>query len=258
LKDRVVIITGGSSGMGKYMAKHFFQEGAKVVITGRNLERLEQAKKEIESQGNGEIITIAMDVRNPDDVDKMVQETDQKFGRIDVLVNNAAGNFIIPAEKLSVNGWKAVVDIVLNGTFYCSRAVGNYWIEKNSKGNILNMVANYAWQAGPGVVHSAAAKAGVLSLTRTLAVEWGTKYGIRVNAIAPGPIERTGGADKLWDSEEAERKVIDSVPLKRLGTPEEVATLAAFMVSDKASYLNGECISLDGGQWLKQSGFLLV
>ncbi|MGG3989496.1 2,4-dienoyl-CoA reductase [Bacillus smithii] len=256
LKDRVVIITGGSNGMGKYMAKHFFQEGAKVVITGRNVERLEQAKKEIESQGNSEILTIAMDVRNPDDVDKMVRETDQKFGRIDVLVNNAAGNFICPAEKLSVNGWKAVVDIVLNGTFYCTRAVGKYWIETNSKGNILNMVANYAWQAGPGVVHSAAAKAGVLSLTRTLAVEWGTKYGIRVNAIAPGTIERTGGADKLWDSEETERKVIDSVPLKRLGTPEEIAALAAFMVSDKASYLNGECISLDGGQWLKQPVFL--
>lgn len=256
MKDRVAIITGGSSGMGKYMAKQFFQEGGKVAITGRNLERLEQAKKEIESQGNGEILTIAMDVRNPEDVERMVKETDQTFGRIDVLVNNAAGNFICPAEKLSVNGWKAVVDIVLNGTFYCSRAVGNYWIEKNSKGNILNMVANYAWQAGPGVVHSAAAKAGVLSLTRTLAVEWGTKYGIRVNAIAPGPIERTGGAEKLWVSEEEERRTIDSVPLKRLGTPEEVAGLASFMVSDKASYLNGECISLDGGQWLKKPGFL--
>jgi len=128
-------------------------------------------------------------------------------------------------------------------------------IENGIKGSIINMVATYAWDAGPGVIHSASAKAGVLALTRTLAVEWGRKYGIRVNAIAPGPIERTGGADRLWVSEEAAKRTIESVPLGRLGTPEEIAYLASFMLSERASYLNGECITLDGGSSLKQIPF---
>ncbi|KPB04226.1 2,4-dienoyl-CoA reductase [Bacillus sp. CHD6a] len=248
-EKKVAIITGGSSGMGKYMALKFAQEGYNVVITGRDLDRLAQAKEEIEGH-DGEVLTVQMDVREPEHVERMVKLTDEAFGRIDVLVNNAAGNFICPAEKLSVNGWKSVIDIVLNGTFYCSSAVGNYWMERNRKGSMINMVATYAWNAGAGVVHSAAAKAGVLSLTRTLAVEWGTKYGIRVNAIAPGPIERTGGADKLMQSEEEAKKVAASVPLKRFGTPEEIAELAFFLSSEKAAYINGECVTMDGGQWL--------
>ena len=254
LKGKVVIVTGGSNGMGKYMAQKFATEGANVVITGRNAERLAAAKKEI-VLGDGQVLTIQMDVRNPDDVNRMVKETDEQFGTIDFLVNNAAGNFITHAEKLSINGWHAVIDIVLNGTFYCSRAVGNYWIEKGIKGSMINMVATYAWGAGAGVVHSAAAKAGVLSLTRTLAVEWGKKYGIRVNAIAPGPIERTGGADRLWVSEEAAKRTIESVPLGRLGKPEEIADLASFLFSEKSSYINGEVIAMDGGQWLNQFPF---
>ncbi|TYS70796.1 2,4-dienoyl-CoA reductase [Sutcliffiella horikoshii] len=248
-EKKVAIITGGSSGMGKYMALKFAQEGYNVVITGRDLDRLAQAKEEIKGH-DGEVLTVQMDVREPEHVERMVKLTDEAFGRIDLLVNNAAGNFICPAEKLSVNGWKSVIDIVLNGTFYCSSAVGNYWMERKVKGSMINMVATYAWNAGAGVVHSAAAKAGVLSLTRTLAVEWGTKYGIRVNAIAPGPIERTGGADKLMQSEEEAKKVAASVPLKRFGTPEEIAELAFFLSSEKAAYINGECVTMDGGQWL--------
>ncbi|MCM3616466.1 2,4-dienoyl-CoA reductase [Sutcliffiella horikoshii] len=254
MENKVVIITGGSSGMGKYMAMKFAKEGYNVVITGRDLDRLAKAKEEIQCS-EGQVLTIQMDVREPDHAEHMVKLTDEKFGRIDVLVNNAAGNFICPAEKLSVNGWKSVIDIVLNGTFYCSSAVGKYWMARNEKGSMINMVATYAWNAGAGVVHSAAAKAGVLSLTRTLAVEWGTKYGIRVNAIAPGPIERTGGADKLMQSEEEAKKVADSVPLKRFGTPEEIAELAFFISSDKAAYINGECITMDGGQWLQPFPF---
>lgn len=254
LENQVVIITGGSSGMGLAMAKQFVKDGAKVVITGRDLERLENAKKEISAFGPS-IETFQMDVREVEHVEAMVKFTVEKFGGINHLVNNAAGNFIVQAEKLSPNGWKAVIDIVLNGTFYCSSAVGRYWIENGIKGSILNMVATYAWGAGAGVVHSAAAKAGVLSLTRTLAVEWGGQYGIRANAIAPGPIERTGGAGKLWESPEQAARTINSVPLKRLGTPEEIANLAAFMISDKAAYLNGECITLDGGAWLNQFPF---
>lgn len=254
LKNETIIITGGSSGMGLAMAKQFVAEGANVVITGRDKTRLQEAKNEIQSIGST-IETFQMDVREIEHVKEMVKFTVETYGKVDGLVNNAAGNFLVAAEQLSPNGWKAVIDIVLNGTFYCSSEVGKYWIEQGVKGKILNMVATYAWGAGAGVVHSAAAKAGVLSLTRTLAVEWGHKYGIRVNAIAPGPIERTGGADKLWESEEQAKRTIHSVPLKRLGTPEEIANLATFILSDKASYMNGECVTLDGGQWLNPFPF---
>lgn len=250
-EGKVIIVTGGSNGMGKYMAMKFAQEGANVVITGRDEERLRAAKEEIGDNGH----IFQMDVRNVESVQALITFTDKKFGRIDGLVNNAAGNFVVQAEKLSSNGWNSVIDIVLNGTFYCSSAVGNYWIEKKQRGSILNMLATYAWDAGAGVVHSAAAKAGVMSLTRTLAVEWGTQYGIRVNGIAPGPIERTGGAERLWISEEAAKQTLASIPLGRLGKPEEIAELAAFIMSDKAAYMNGEIVTLDGGQWLNKSPF---
>lgn len=248
---KVIIVTGGSNGMGKYMAKKFADEGAQVVITGRDIDRLKAAQEEIGDRAH----PFQMDVRSVESVAALVAFTDEKFGRIDGLVNNAAGNFIVKAEDLSSNGWKSVIDIVLNGTFYCSSAVGKYWIEKGQKGSILNMLATYAWDAGAGVIHSAAAKAGVMSLTRTLAVEWGSQYGIRVNGIAPGPIERTGGAEKLWESDEAAKRTLESIPLGRLGKPEEVAELAAFIMSDKASYMNGEIVTLDGGQWLNKSPF---
>ncbi|HLQ82932.1 MAG TPA: 2,4-dienoyl-CoA reductase [Pseudogracilibacillus sp.] len=255
MKDKVVIVTGGSSGMGKAMVHRFANEGASVVMTGRNEERLQAAKQEIEKTATGIVYPFQMDVRNLEDVDRMVSETVEKFGKIDYLVNNAAGNFIALAEDLSPNGWNSVIDIVLNGTFYCSQAVGKHWIKTKHKGSIINMVATYAWDAGAGVVHSAAAKAGVLSLTRTLAVEWGTRYGIRTNAIAPGPIERTGGAEKLMLSEDMAEQTRQSVPLQRFGTPEEIAGLALFLVSDDAAYINGEVVTMDGGQWLNQMPF---
>ncbi|HAM81277.1 2,4-dienoyl-CoA reductase [Ornithinibacillus bavariensis] len=250
-----VIVTGSSNGMGKFMAKKFADEGLNVVLTGRTEEKLLAVQEELAQSAKGDILSVPLDVRNPEDIERMVKETVNRFGRIDHLVNNAAGNFICAAEDLSVNGWKAVIDIVLNGTFYCSREVGRYWIENNIQGTIINMVATYAWNAGAGVIHSSAAKAGVLNMTRTLAVEWGTKYGIRVNAIAPGPIERTGGAEKLFLSEEAAKRTLDSVPLKRLGKPEEIAELAYFLLSDKASYINGEVVTMDGGQWLNKFPF---
>lgn len=250
-EKKVIIVTGGSNGMGKYMAKKFAQDGANVIITGRDLEKLNAAKQEIGENA----YTFQMDVREIETIEALIHYADKTFGKIDGLVNNAAGNFIVQAEDLSPNGWKSVIDIVLNGTFYCSSAVMNYWKEKGQKGAILNMLATYAWDAGPGVVHSAAAKAGVMSLTRTLAVEWGRKYGVRVNGIAPGPIERTGGAEKLFQSEKAAQRTIQSVPLGRVGKPEEIAELAAFIMSDKASYMNGEIVTLDGGQWLNQYPF---
>ncbi|WHZ01017.1 2,4-dienoyl-CoA reductase [Neobacillus sp. YX16] len=254
MKDQVVIITGGSSGMGKAMAKNFLEKGAHVVITGRNVERLEEASQSLERFG-GKVLPIQMDVRDPEKVQLMVDETVKTFGRIDHLINNAAGNFICPAEDLSINGWNAVIDIVLNGTWYCSQAVGKHWINTQTKGSILNIVATYAWGAAAGVIHSACAKSGVLTMTRTLAVEWGEKYGIRANAIAPVPIENTGGADKLFGSNEALQRTIESVPLGRVGKPEEIAHLAAFLLSPNADYINGDCITMDGGQWLKHAHF---
>lgn len=152
---------------------------------------------------------------DPDKVQYTIEETKKRFGEIDFLVNNAAGNFMCAAEDLSINGWNSVVDIVLNGSWYCSQAVGKEWIKTGKKGRILNIVTTYSWTGGAGVIHSASAKAGVLAMTRTLAVEWGTKYGICVNAIAPGPIEDTGGAAKLLQSEEARKQVLKGVPLGR-------------------------------------------
>ncbi|MDT3994288.1 2,4-dienoyl-CoA reductase [Mammaliicoccus sp. H-M34] len=254
MKDKVIIVTGGSSGMGKAMAKRFAADGAKVVITGRTLDRLEEAKKEME-QYDGQVLCIDMDVRDTERVQYTVDETIKTFGKIDGLVNNAAGNFLCAAEDLSINGWNSVIDIVLNGTFYCSQAVGKEWIKSGHKGRILNIVATYSWTAGAGVIHSASAKAGVLAMTRTLAVEWGSKYGITVNAIAPGPIDNTGGAKKLSLSEEAKQQTLDSVPLGRMGQPEEIAGLARFLFSKEAEYINGDCITMDGGQWLNRNPF---
>jgi len=248
LKNRVAIITGGGTGLGKAMALEFSRLGAKIVVASRKLENLERTVNEIEAQG-GSALAVQTDVREPAQVENLVAKTKERFGRIDILVNNAAGNFICPAEELSVNGWRAVVGIVLDGTFYCSRAVGKEMIASGRGGNILNIVATYAWGAGPGVIHSACAKAGVVAMTRTLAVEW-AKYGIRVNAIAPGPVPTEGASKALWASPEAAERVRRSVPLQRFGTPEEIAKAAAYLVSDYAGFITGEVLTMDGGQWL--------
>lgn len=252
MKGKTVIITGGGSGIGKAMAQKFAREGANVVITGRTLERLQNAKSEIETF-DGQVLEFQMDVRIPENVERMVKLTKEKFGQIDALINNAAGNFICAAEDLSINGWNAVINIDLNGTFYCSQAVGKDWIENNQKGSILNIVATMAWLGAAGNVHAASAKAGILAMTRTLAVEWGSKYGIRVNAIAPGAIENTEGVARLLDSKDGYEEAINQVPLKRFGKAEEIANLAYFLLSTEASYINGECITMDGGKWLNSN-----
>ncbi|HEU4963236.1 MAG TPA: 2,4-dienoyl-CoA reductase [Bacilli bacterium] len=257
MKDQVILVTGGSRGMGKAMAAEFVKRGACVTITGRDADRLAAAKAEIEGQEGaaGRVLTVQMDVRDPALVQETIEQTKNAFGKVTGLVNNAAGNFLCHAEDLSINGWNAVINIVLNGTFYCSQAVAKEWIRTGEQGSILNIVATYAWTAGAGVVHSAAAKAGVLSMTRTLAVEWGAKYGIRVNAIAPGAIEGTGGADKLFPDEAAYKQTLNSIPFKRLGTTNEIAGLAAFLFSSEAAYINGDCITMDAGQWLNRMPF---
>jgi NAD(P)-dependent dehydrogenase (short-subunit alcohol dehydrogenase family) len=255
MKGQTVIVTGGSSGIGKAIATRLCQEGANVVICGRDPEKLQKAKQEME-QFENQVLTVPIDVRKIEQVEEMVKKAYDTFGRVDHLVNNAAGNFVVPAEKLSVNGWHAVVDIVLHGTWYCSQTLAKEWIARKEKGSIVNIVATYAWTGAPGVVHSAAAKAGVLAMSQTLAVEWGEKYGIRVNCVAPGPIERTGGAEKLIFDESAYRAVEQKVPLKRFGRPEEIAGLVRFLLSEEAEYINGECITMDGGLWLSGTRFL--
>ena len=210
---------------------------------------------EIQKDG-GEAIAVPTDVRDPAQVDRMIQETKKKFGGIDILVNNAAGNFICKAEELSPNGWRAVVEIVLNGTFFCTRAAGLEMIAQRRGGKILSVLATYAWTGGPGTVHSAAAKAGVLALTRTLAVEWAV-HKIRINAIAPGPVATEGASSKLWGNPETEKKLLSTIPVGRIGNPQEIAQAAAYLVSPYAEYINGETLTMDGGGWLGK-GFLSV
>lgn len=252
--NKTMIITGGSSGIGKAIAQYFVGKGANIVITGRNQDKLERTIHELQTN-TGRIESFQMDVRNPEQVDRMVEFANSKFGTIDCLINNAAGNFICNAEDLSVNGWNAVIDIVLNGTFYCSRAVGKYMINHQIQGDIINIVATYARGGGPGVIHSACAKAGVLTMTETLAVEWGRRYGIRVNAIAPGPIEDTGGVEKLMNNNITKKKVIAGIPLGRFGTGVEIAYTVDYLLSNQSKYVNGICIPVDGGQSLNQSSF---
>lgn len=250
MQDKVILITGGSSGMGKGMAKKFIDAGANVIITGRNQERLDQAEQEINNKAA--LHTVRMDVRSPEEVAYTVADSLDHFGKIDGLVNNAAGNFRCPSEDLTINGWNSVMDIVLNGTWYCTQAVAKEWIKNKQQGAIVNMVATTAWMGSPETVHSASAKAGVLTMTKTLAVEWGRKYGIRVNAMAPGLIEDTGGAKILFESEALLEQAKQSIPLGRLGKLDEVANLAIYLLSAQGAYMNGECITMDGAQWLQQ------
>ncbi len=249
LKGRVAVVTGGGTGIGLAVAKRLGALGARIVIGSRNSANLEAGSAELRHSGL-DPLTVQIDVRNPEQVDELVERTVKHFGHIDILVNNAAGNFICRAEDLSINGWNAVVGIVLNGTFYCSRAVGRQMIHQGRGGSIVSILANYVWTGNAGTVHSAAAKAGVMSLTQTLAVEW-ARHQIRVNAVAPGPIESPGAAKQLWDSAEAVERITEAVPLKRWGRPEEVADAVAFLVSEHAGYITGEVLTVDGGAWLR-------
>ncbi len=252
LKEKTIIITGGGTGLGKSMAVRFGELGANLVIASRREQVIQDAADELRKTG-ADVLGIPCDVRDPANVKEMVDAAKNKFGKIDVLLNNAAGNFISPTENLSPNGFKAVVDIVLNGTFNCTHAVGKEMIADGG-GSILNIVTTYAWTGSGYVVPSAAAKAGVLAITRSLAVEW-AKYGIRSNAIAPGPFPTKGAWSRLAPPGLGiEKKMKNRIPLKRFGEHIELANLAAYLLSDEAGYINGEVVTIDGGEWLKGAG----
>jgi NAD(P)-dependent dehydrogenase (short-subunit alcohol dehydrogenase family) len=253
LKGKVAIITGGGTGIGLAIAKQFGALGATLVIGSRNARNLERGNADLRLAGY-DSLAVQIDVRKTEQVDEMVHRVLHHYGRIDILINNAAGNFISRAEDLSPNGWDAVIGIVLNGSFYCTRAVGRHMIERGKGGSIVSVLANYVWTGSAGTVHSAAAKTGVMSMTQTLAVEW-ARHNIRVNAVAPGPIESAGAARQLWNSSEAVARIKDSVPMGRWGQPSEVADAVAFLVSDRASFITGETLTIDGGARLAAGTF---
>ena len=254
LSDRVILITGGGSGLGKAMGAYFSALGAKLVICGRREEKLKEAAKEISDKTGNEVLPIPCDVRKYELVETMVDQAAKHFGKVDGLVNNAAGNFVSPTERLSHRAFDAVVDIVLKGSYNCSLALGKYWIKEQIPATVLSIVTTYAWTGSAYVVPSACGKAGVLALTRSLAVEWAPHH-IRLNAIAPGPFPTKGawtrlfppGMDKYVDP-------VEQVALKRAGDPQELANLAAYLMSDYSAYVTGEVITIDGGEWLYDAG----
>ncbi len=252
LRGQTILITGGGTGLGRSMALRFAELGANLFLTARREEPLRDTTEEIRRRG-GAAGWATCDVRDFAAVDAMVEKAQKEFGRVNVLVNNAAGNFISPTERLSPNGFAAVVGIVLAGSFHCTLALGRRWIENKQPGTILNIVTTYAWTGSGFVVPSACAKAGVLALTRSLAAEWG-RHQIRLNAIAPGPFPTEGAWSRLIPSKDYEQRHRSRIPLGRFGRHEELADLAVYLVSPQSGYVTGECVTIDGGQWLRQGG----
>jgi NAD(P)-dependent dehydrogenase (short-subunit alcohol dehydrogenase family) len=252
LNDKRILVTGGGSGLGLSMSKAFARHGARVAIVGRSEERLAKGAREIDPTGE-RVLTHAADVRDADAVERAVAAAWASWGGIDVLVNNAAGNFLAPSEELSPRAFDAVVRIVLHGTFHASQAVGKRMIEAGTGGLILNILTTAAWTGSAFVLPSSAAKAGVLALTRSLAVEWAL-YGIRCNAIAPGTFPTEGAQSRLLPTPKLQEEALERVPLRRFGRHEELSNLALFMVSDGATYINGECVTIDGASWMASGG----
>ncbi|MCW5898916.1 MAG: SDR family oxidoreductase [Flavobacteriales bacterium] len=255
LKDRVVIITGGGTGLGLAMARYCLKLGAHICITSRKLDVLERTAAELAQETGGQVLPLACDVRKYEEVEAMRDAVLARFGRVDALVNNAAGNFISPTERLSSNAFRTIIDIVLMGSVNCTLAVGKHWIAKGERDKaVLNIVTTYAWTGSGYVVPSACAKAGVLAMTRSLAVEWG-RHGIRTNAVAPGPFPTKGAWSRLVPGEMMEKfDMRKRVPLGRMGEHQELADLVAYLISPYSGFINGEVVTIDGGEWLKGAG----
>jgi len=254
LQGKVIVVTGGGSGLGKSMSAYFLTLGAKVVISSRNLEKLEKAREELSAATKGDVFPVACDIRHYEEVENLLSKSIEKYGKVDALLNNAAGNFISPTERLSSNAFDTIIDIVLKGTKNCTLAFGKHWIKEKQQATILNIITTYAWTGSGYVVPSAAAKGGVLAMTRSLAVEW-AKYKIRMNAIAPGPFPTEGAWDRLLPGDLKEKfDVSKKVPLRRVGEHQELSNLAAYLLSDYSAYINGEVITIDGGEWLQGAG----
>src|SRR5713101_3253039 len=253
LKDKVILVTGGGTGLGRAMGERFLELGAKLAICGRRQEGADQAAADMARTTGGETFATRCDVRHADQVEAMMDAVIERFGRVDVLVNNAAGNFISPTERLSTRAVDAVLGIVLHGTFYCTLALGKRWLEQGQSGTMLNIVTTYAWTGSGYVVPSAAAKAGVLALTRSLAVEWGP-HGIRQVAIAPGPFPTEGAWTRLMPKPGIQEQLLHTNPLRRVGQMTELTNLAAYLISDAAGYINGEVVTIDGGEWIGGAG----
>ncbi|TDG37180.1 SDR family oxidoreductase [Pedobacter changchengzhani] len=254
LKGKTIVITGGGTGLGKAMGIYFLKLGANLVITSRKQDVLQKTADEMEEKTGGKVLAVACDVRENDQVEAMLAKTLTHFGQVDGLINNAAGNFISPTERLSANAFSSIIDIVLKGTVNCTLAFGKHWIAAKQPATVLNIITTYAFTGSAYVVPSACAKGGVLALTRSLAVEWG-KYGIRTNAIAPGPFPTKGAWERLLPGDLAKKfDFKNRVPLKRVGDHQELANLAAFLISDFSGYINGEVITIDGGEWLQGAG----
>lgn len=254
LKNKTIIITGGGTGLGRSMGKYMLELGANLVITSRKEEVLQKTAEELSKQTGGQVLPIVCDVRKYEQIQNVIDTSEKYFGQIDGVLNNAAGNFISPTERLSHRAFDIVVDIVLKGTYYFTLAAGKNWITKKQKGNFLNIVTTYAWTGSGYVVPSACSKAGVLALTRSLAVEW-AKYNIRSNAIAPGPFPTEGAWSRLLPGDLVKKfDPAERIPLKRVGEHSELANLAAYLMSDYSAYINGEVITIDGGEWLRNGG----
>ncbi len=254
LEGKRIVVTGGGTGLGRSMATYMSKLGAQVAITSRRLEVLQKTAEEMSQESGNKVHAIQCDVRDYEQVEAMRDAAVEAMGGVDVLLNNAAGNFISPTERLSHRAFDAVIDIVLRGTNYCTLAFGKMWIESKQPATVLNIVTSYAYTGSGYVVPSATAKAGVLALTRSLAVEW-AKYGLRFNAIAPGPFPTKGAWDRLLPGDLKEK--LDPavrIPLGRVGEHQELANLAAYMVSDFSAYVNGEVVTIDGGEWMKGAG----
>src|SRR6478736_1199555 len=251
---QVAVVTGGGSGMGRAMAVEFARLGAAVVVAGRRPEPFAETVAMVERAG-GRAAAQPTDVRVSEQVDALIAAAVERFGRVDVLVNDAAGNFVVKAEDLSPNGWRAVTSIVFDGGFLCVRAAGRQMIAQGDGGAIVSVIASYAWTGGPGTVHSAAAKAGLLAMTRTLAVEW-APHNIRVNTICPGPTDTEGAGGALWPTAEDRARVEATVPAGRLATVEEIGWWTAALCSPFAAYITGTNLTIDGGHSLEQDSYM--